>query len=117
MFSSILMTFLCADISCVETAAAGRRAAGAPPAPRLMPTPPGRPIGRPGMEPPERMSRRGCVLVFVVLRGSYCTRRGTGAPAARGAAGAGMGTPGLPAHVSIPVRGALEGRGDRAPLE
>ena len=71
MFSSILMTFLCADISCVETAAAGRRTSGAPPAPRLMPTPPGRPIGRPGIVPPERMSRRGAVPVFAVERGSY----------------------------------------------
>src|SRR5258706_2531021 len=86
---------------------------GAPPGPRRIPTPPGRPIGRPGMAPPVRMSRRGCAPGAAADRGSYCTRRGTGAPAGRAAAGAGIGARGRLAEVSIPVRGGLDGLGLR----
>src|SRR3954462_12591889 len=56
------------------------------------------------------MLARGAVPVLAPLRGSYCTRRGGIAPGAR-ADGCGMGTPGRPAQVSMPVRGGAEARG------
>jgi hypothetical protein len=43
-----------------------------------------------------------------VPRMLYSTRRATGVPV-RGAGGGGMGTPGRPAHTSIPVLGAVDG--------
>ena len=110
MFSSMRMTFLCSDISLVETLTGPRRIGCMPGRPR--PPMPPRPIMPPGPRCwPGRMPGRA---TLAPARGSYCTRRcialaGPPPMPVRGAfIGVGIGTPGRPAQYSTPVFGAVD---------
>ena len=120
MFSSMRMTFLCADISCVETLPGPLRTLHATPgrprphrrrrAPIMAP---GRPAA-PGRMSPRLRDAGACARIVLTRRGIAPARRRRCRCAAR-SIGVGIGTPGRPAQYSTPVFGGSRRRARRRP--